>query len=115
MTVLKGKDIPGWVYVCQVNRGLTGMLMTITSGREEDGVGEGLVYSICLFPWCKYSHYSQFQVTNHLLSCKIPENFDNWLLQMGRSLPHHITAFCTLKPSSKHRKEQSRQDLELSV
>lgn len=31
---------------------------TVLRGRK------ALVYSICLFPWSKYSYYSQFQATN---------------------------------------------------
>lgn len=27
MTVLKGEDVPGWVYVCQVRRHLTGVIV----------------------------------------------------------------------------------------
>lgn len=61
MTVLEGENVPGWVcIVCQLKKGLTSVLVKTISGGEDSGRGqreEGLVCSICLFPWCKYFYY----------------------------------------------------------
>lgn len=52
--------------------------------------GRAMICRICWFSWCKSSHHGSFLDTKCLIPPgKIPELFNNWLSQAGKSCLHN--------------------------